>query len=169
MKIGGVYVRGKKHTPELREKTLALYATNNNLAETAKQLNIATSTIQNWIEEAKTKDDEFVKVRNKKREELIDIAWDGVKKGATLINIRLTRALEKEQELDRLLANASREDYAEIAKNVATLKCENLSQIATALGVLYDKQALLQNEATTRVGVDSSLEKIISDMQGEEL
>lgn len=71
---------------------------------------------------------------------------------------RFRRALESEDKLDALekelmtLPNTdlSTEQKKALARKLAVIKVEDVGKLTTALGTLYDKQALASNEATSR-------------------
>lgn len=168
---------GKKHKDELKEKAFALLVSNN-ASYVAKELGLPYSTVKTWenkfIKEGRKKiangetsqndEDNLVKLRNKKREEFVNSAWENIELADKLIKRKLKRALEQEDQIDELIAVANEElDEEESEKNrsnekkrqricskIDALKLDNLSQISTTLGTLYDKQALANGEATSR-------------------
>ena len=69
--------RGKKHDLATKEKALAFMAASNNLEETSRQLNIPVTTLHHWKKEAEKTSLEFAELRNKRKQEFINSAWDG--------------------------------------------------------------------------------------------
>ena len=116
-------MRGQKYDTMTKEKALAMMATNNNLTEVSRQLNIPVSTLESWKKEALTKDDEFARVRSEKKKEFIQTAWRIIEKGSKILEKKMTEA-------DTDLEKA------------------DMRAISTVLGTIYDKQALASAEPT---------------------
>lgn len=167
-------MKGKKYNDDIREKAIALLATNNNIAEIARQLELKESTLRSWkkqLEEGKEKDKKFAELRDKKKTEFIDRAWESIELASNLVKRRLERAMFQEDELDDLQATclegcATPEEKRTIRNKFAEIKLEDIGKLSTVLGVLYDKQALAGNGITSRVGI--RLEDMLEDVKGEE-
>lgn len=143
-------MKGKKYSPEIVEKALALLATTNNICEVAKKMNLPESTVRDW---AKQNKDEFETLRIKKKKEFVENAWRIIEKANKLLEKKLDVALKNQGELDELLAKMRGEiDYKKLAEKVKAIKIDNLSNLTTAIGTLYDKQALCNREETQIVG-----------------
>ena len=143
-------MKGKKYSPEIVEKALALLATTNNICEVAKKMNLPESTVRDW---AKQNKDKFEKLRTKKKQEFVENAWRIIEKANKLLEKKLDVALKNQGELDELLAKMRGElDYKKLAEKVKAIKIDNLSNLTTAIGTLYDKQALCNREETQIVG-----------------
>lgn len=143
-------MKGKKYSPETVEKALALLATTNNICDVAKKLNLPESTVRDW---AKQNKDEFETLRTKKKKEFVENAWRIIEKANKLLEKKLDVALKNQGELDELLAKMRGEiDYKKLAEKVKAIKIDNLSNLTTAIGTLYDKQALCNREETQIVG-----------------
>lgn len=168
---------GKKHKDELKEKAFALLVCNN-ASYVAKELGLPYTTVKTWenkfIKEGKKQIDEtqegttektssvdehnLVMLRHKKKEEFINSAWDIIDLGKQILHRRFRRALESEDKLDDLekelmsLPNTdlSTEQKKALAKKLSIIKVEDVGKLTTALGTLYDKQALANGEATSR-------------------
>lgn len=124
-------MRGRKIGLDIREKALAM-RTINSRAYVARELGIPTSTIQNWeIEAAKDeeKNTKLVEIREKKRQEFIDLAWQGIEEGT--------------KQLVELI-------------NSGELKPGELN---TIVGTLFDKRALANKEPTQIVDGELSIKK----------
>lgn len=151
--------RGQKIDAELKEQAIALLTTTNNIAEVARQLNIKENTLRTWkkqLEEGTNKESkDFVELREKKKKEFVETAWANIELASAIINKKLARALLKEDLLDSLLVEAQKETVGSdarktMAKNIATMKLDDIGKLSTTLGTLYDKQALANGEATSR-------------------
>ena len=167
--------RGKKHDLATKEKALAYMAASNNLEETSRQLNLPVTTLHHWKKEAEQKSLEFVELRNKRKKEFINSAWDGIDKSKRLLLRKLERALTDEEQLDALLAefeNLDKElsagERSAMYKKFAGLKLEDISKLTTVLGTLYDKQALASEEATSIIKGTITLEDYIKRVEGDE-
>ena len=168
--------RGKKYDLATKEKALALMAASNNLEETARQLNIPVTTLHTWKKEAETKSLEFIELRNKRKQEFINSAWDGIEKSKKLLLKKLERALIDEEKLDALLEEFENMDWKALSqeqrramyKKFAALKLEDIGKITTVLGTLYDKQALASEEATQIVKGSITLEDLVKKVEGGE-
>lgn len=177
--------RGKKHNDDIKEKALALLAVNNNVQDVANQLGLKYSTVKTWEKKALKSSEEgeeesdLAKLRNKKKEEFVEKAWNIIEKANQLMERKIDRALTKEQELDAALEELGnqtnwnnkkdKETYFRVARKIDALKMENISQLSTIIGTLYDKQALISREATVNHGIDSSLEEKLKQLSGDEM
>ncbi len=150
-------MQGKKYPPDVVEKALALYATCENYEDVAKQLNIPQSTIRGWVENP-NKNKEFAELREKKKREFVEVAWRIIEKANKLLEQKMDVALNHQKELRELLTEMSKSDvsavnYNELSRKVKAIEIDNLSSLTTAIGTLYDKQALCNKEATQITGV----------------
>lgn len=193
--------RGQKYNDDIKEKAFALLAVNNNVQEVAKQLDLPYNTVKTWEkkflkeaeeqqkakaeaennQEAEDKQDtnlrteNLVELRNKKKKEFVDNSWNIISKAQTLLERRITRALEKEDELDSLVSEIEQLDYQDLNqeqrkslhRKMAAIKVEDVGKLATMLGTLYDKQALANNEATSKVDGVIRIEDIIKKAEGK--
>jgi uncharacterized protein YifN (PemK superfamily) len=149
--------RGQKYNIEDKEKALAMLATNNNVAEIAKKLDIPESTLKTWKKE-KENDEEFNELRLKKKREFVDKAWASIEMALQLGEKRIKRALEHESELDEIIDVIQDNDMNDKQKTaliskVRTLQIQGIRDISTFIGTLYDKQALANNEATNNLDI----------------
>lgn len=193
--------RGQKYNDDIKEKAFALLAVNNNVQEVAKQLDLPYNTVKTWekkfLKEAEEQQkvkaeaennqeaednqdtnlrtENLVELRNKKKKEFVDSSWNIISKAQTLLERRITRALEKEDELDSLVTEIEQLDYKDLSqeqrkalhKKMAAIKVEDVGKLATMLGTLYDKQALANNEATSKVDGVIRIEDIIKKAEGK--
>ena len=166
-------MRGQKHTDEIRIKAIELLSVYS-VAEVARQLNLPETTVRTWAKgetkASKADSEQLVELRNKRKQEFVDSAWDIINKAKRLMERRLTRALAQEDEIDELLERAEEDIEAmdcsqqrkaalrkSVATKVASLKLEDLKELSVTLGTLYDKQALASNEATVNAGIKITL------------
>ena len=176
--------QGKKYNDDLKERAFALLACNNSVAYVAKELRLPYSTVKTWekkflaqSEELTRKEKEqnsgsvnnevtkqnnehnLVKLRNNKKAEFVENAWSLIEKCETLIERRLSRAIEREEAIDSFveeIAQIDREELNETQRKIlctklGSIKIESVKEIAVILGTLYDKQALANKEATSIV------------------
>lgn len=166
--------QGSKYTDEQKEQALAMLTTMSFKA-VSKSLKIPENTLRDWKNNAEKINPEFVKLRNKKKEEFVENAWNIIGKANLLIEKKLDRALSAEEDIKNIVEkakdseNLEKDDIANLIKNIHKLGIENIGQVSTVIGTLYDKQALINKEATSCIGADASLEEVLSRLQGEEM
>ena len=107
---------------------MASYAITNNYSETARQLNMPVATVQDIVKANRDKE-EFLKLRQEKRDEFSD-------KASVIIDELLVRITEEVSDRDKDIP---------------------LNHLTTALGTLYDKRALSKGEMTQNVGFATNL------------
>ena len=107
---------------------MASYAITNNYSETARQLNMPVATVQDIVKANKDKE-EFLKLRQEKRDEFSD-------KASVIIDELLVRITEEVTDRDKDIP---------------------LNHLTTALGTLYDKRALANGEMTQNVGFATNI------------
>ncbi len=121
---GGFYMaRGKKTKLEDIYLVMASYAITNNYSETARQLDMPNSTVKDIVEANQDKE-QFVKLRQEKRNEFAD-------KASVVID----------KALDRLVQQLDDEE-----RDIPT------HHLSTVIGTMYDKRALAKGEMTQNVG-----------------
>lgn len=157
-------MRGKKTSPEVIYKVMTSYAITNNYNETARNLGMAVATVKNIVDDNENAE-EFKKLRIEKREEFSEKASEIIDKGLLLLNRRLNRAIEEEEQLDDLIEEVYSMDDEEMSQQSKTatvnkirnMQLHNLKDITTAIGTLYDKRALSKGEMTQNVGFATNL------------
>ena len=163
-------MKGKKYDPEVKERALALLAVNDSVSKVARELNLPWSTVDCWKKEAlKDADgnDGFVKLREQKKEEFIEGAWDIVMRSQRLITRRLDRAEKEEAELDRLLDEVecmSDEDISDaqrrvLVKRIMDLKLDDIGKLGTVMGTMFDKHSLALNQPTVVHGGEVAVKR----------
>ena len=170
--------QGSKYTDEQKEQALVMLTTMS-VKAASENLNIPENTLRDWKKNAEKTNPEFVELRNEKKKQFVEKAWNIMEKANQLLERKLDRALTKEKELDDALdelyeetdfeKKKDREKYLRVARKVDALKMENIGQLSTVIGTMYDKQALINKEATVNHGADASLEQVLRNLQGEEM
>ena len=148
-------MKGKKTSKELIYKIMISVFNTGNLSETARLLNLPVTTVKNIYDRNKDKE-EFVKLGKEKKDEFIKIADRIIQKGTELLEKRLDLANKHEDELEELIDEIWATDKSEmnetkkkaLVNKVQKLQLNNLGEITTAIGTLYDKKALAKGEPT---------------------
>jgi transposase-like protein len=150
--------RGQKHNDDIKEKAFAMLTECNNVSEVARKLGLKTSTVQTWKKQWENGDNgEFAKLREDKKKEFVDDAWNIIGKAQTLLERRLTRAIYSEDEIDKMVQvvvqdkDLTDESKKALLAKLRTIRVDDIREIATVLGTIYDKQALANKEATSIV------------------
>ena len=164
--------KGQKYNDDIREKAIALLTVNNSVSFVARELGLPRSTVKSWKEtfdkEAEESgEDNIAKLRQKKKEEFVDNAWGLIGKAQTLLERRLDRAIEGEDEIDALVEEITKLDHRQLTdaqrkalySRISAIKVESVKELAVVLGTLYDKQALANKEATAIVEGSVSIKK----------
>ena len=140
--------KGKQRTPEEVIQVLSSYAITDNLRETSRQTGIPLTTVKDMVDRNKgTK--EFEQLRAQKREDFSQRANRIVFKALTLLEKRYDTALENMDELEWLIDSVEdATDRASVAKQLSKLQINNLSEITTSMGTLFDKMRLANGETT---------------------
>lgn len=177
---GGVRIMNEiKYTFEDKERVYALYATGMAGREIARQLDIPQTTVVRWIKETRTSGEpcepqtvvnqdgskktiDLEAMRTAKKVEFINSAWALITKSLQLADKRITRALEKEAELDALIDEIGAEDMNDKQKSaliskLRELQIQGVRELSTLIGTMYDKAALASGDSTSKVDVSGSL------------
>ena len=157
-------MRGKKTSPEDIYKIMALWFTNYNLRETARIMDMPLSTVKGIVDEHKNAD-EFAELRTQTEKAFAQKTTEIIEKGLIILNKRLNRAIEHEEDLDDLIEEIwdidddemSYKEKDKIVNKIKTLQLQNIKDITTAIGTLYDKRALSRGEVTQNVGFATNL------------
>lgn len=158
--------QGKKYPQEIKEKALALLAVNTNVSAVARELGLPRSTIVTWQQEVQN-DEDFGKLREQKKEEFINGAWDIVMRSQRLIAKRLDRAEKDEEKIDILLdevESLSEDDLSDaqrrvLVKRITDLKLDDIGKLGTVMGTMFDKHALALNQPTVVHGGEVAVRK----------
>ena len=166
--------QGSKYTDEQREQALTMLLTMS-FKEVSKNLNIAERTLRDWKDKEEEINPEFAELRKKKKEEFVKKSWEIIEKANKLLEIRLDRELEQETTINAMIESIEgnpdidAEEVAALKRALQRVKIESLAQLTTTIGTLYDKQALINKEATINHGADASLEDVLKNLHGEEM
>lgn len=162
--------RGKKYPPAVREKALALLATNDNVIEVAKEMGLPEGTVRTWALQA-VDDDDFNELRTRKKQEFINNAWAAIEKGLKLAIRRVATAHDKEKEINRIIeelqgdTKLSEKNKKTLINKLKSLQVHNLRDLSTFIGTLYDKQALASGEATNRLETTLTIEQLLRELK----
>ena len=116
----------------------------------------------------KNKDkEEFIELVKQKRADFSARADKIIDKGLRLLDRQLSRAIDREDEIDELIDEVysadedvlSDRDKNETARRLSRLKLEDIKALTTAIGTLYDKKALSDGKATSNTEVTFKLPK----------
>ena len=149
--------QGKKYNDDIKEQALALLSVNNNVGEVAKQLGLPYKTVYNWRNQPSNDTPNLEKLRNENKEKFVNKSWEIIGKAQKLIDKRMNRAIEFEDEIDELIDRIAIDDsltdaeIKSIITKIKKLKLESATELSTVIGTLYDKQALANKEATAIV------------------
>lgn len=151
--------KGRKYNDDIKEKARALLSVNNSTSFVARELGLPESTIRTWKKqfEAEEGEDSFANLRQKKKEEFVKQAWVDIDLASSILHRRLERAVNDEGKLDELLASVvldpqiSLEDKKAFIAQISSIKLMDIGKVCTAMGLLYDKQALAVKDATSVV------------------
>lgn len=151
--------RGRKTSEEKREKAKALIYLNPDVSEPelARTVGIGKSTahyLKKDIIENDIGRDKFESLRDEKKRQFIEEAWEVVGKALRLTNKRFTKALEDESALERIVdiinsdGDLKGTEKQALYRRLKDLQMSNIKDIAITLGTIYDKQALASGEPT---------------------
>ena len=151
-------MRGKKTAPDVVYQVMALWFTNYNLRETSRTLNLPLTTVKDIVDKNKNAE-EFESLRTQTEKAFAQKTTEIIEKGLLLLNKRLNRAIEHEEDLDDLIDEIwdmdedemSYKDKDKLINKIKTLQLQNIKDITTAIGTIYDKRALSRGESTHNV------------------
>ena len=164
--------KGKKTDNETIYKIMISMFSTNNFNETARQLKLPVSTVEKIFKDNKDKE-EFEKLWIEKRDEFVDKASKIIDLGAELLERRLQMALDNQDELDIIIdeiwSMENSKDINETKKKtiinkIGKMQLNNLSEITTAIGTLYDKRALAKGESTENTDITIKMDKKIEEL-----
>ena len=117
--------------------------------------------------------------KNELKERFLKSSWQILEKSNQLILDRINRANKWDSQIDEILdyikecvENKQIKDdktLKEINIRLSKIKIENLADLTNVVNTMYQKQALLQNESTVNIGVNSSLENFLKEFSGDEM
>ncbi len=164
--------KGQKYNDDIKEKAYALLAVNNSVSYVARELGLPRSTVKSWKEvydrdAEKNGEDTIAKLRQKKKEDFVEDAWNLIGKIKTLLERRIDRAIDSEKEIDALVEEITKLEHRQLNETqrkalysrIMAIKVESVKELAIVLGTLYDKQALANKEATAIVEGSVAIKK----------
>lgn len=141
--------RGKKTDKKKEIEIMTSYAFTNSYLATAKEFGISHSTVRDIIDRNY---DDFVKIQQEKKQDFISRATKIVDKMTQLLDRRVTRALDKDEEIENVIneiENApedkeeegylSRKEKMDLVKKLNKISINSMNEITTSLGTVYDK------------------------------
>lgn len=133
--------QGQKLTDELREQIKAHLVLSDNKNEIAKTLGVSWSTVDKVAKEVVNNPDEkeeFEKLRDDKKSQMIETVWGSMMKAATLGDRLVQEALDNKRDIP-------------------------LNHISTYYGTMYDKHALMTGGNTASIGLsyEEQLKKLL--------
>ena len=172
-------MRGQNRNTEEQEKAKALYASGISMAEISSKLHIPDRTIYGWKKQWEDSgDEELAKLREVQKNRFIEQAQRIIDKASNLLEIKIDKAVKSEQDGQELLeqleatlreAGASEEviksKVDDLRKVLSKSTVDNVSQISTVLGTIYDKKALAEGKSTQNMNL--SFEGFIDKIGGD--
>ncbi len=150
--------QGKKTAPEDIYKIMTTYVITHNYRETARTLDMPFSTVKDIVQKNWDKP-EYVKLRSQKEQEFSDKASEIIDKGLILLQRRMNRAINEEENLDLLIDEIFATDKEELTQDeknrlvtkIRAMQLQDVKALTTAIGTLYDKRALARGETTQNI------------------
>ena len=156
--------QGKKFGEAIKEQAIAKVMSGMTISNVAKEMDLGYSTVRGWVRDLEALPN-FAELRELKRQEFINNAWDCVEKAHVLLKRRLKRAIEEEAAFDKLIDMVNSEialdgtERRAIVNKLSALKFDDAGKLATVIGTMYDKQALASNEPTSIHGGEVALKR----------
>ena len=121
--------QGQQYPEEIKQEALARMSVSNNINDVARVMGLPSSTLRCWkAREARKKTpEELAQLQLQRKAAFIDRAWDIIDRAQSLVLAKLEAAQQSPDKADLI----------------------RLRDLATTIGVNYDKQALANEEATT--------------------
>ncbi len=163
--------RGKKTDNETIYKIMISMFSTNNFNETSRQLDIPVKTVEKIYKENKDKE-EFTKLCIEKKEEFVENATRIINKASQLLEKRLDTALNSQDELEEIIDKVwemDKKDFNEtqkraIVNKIAKMQLNNLSEITTAIGTMYDKRNLAEGKSTVNTDINIKMDKKVEEL-----
>ncbi len=151
---------GQKYNNDVKEKAYAYFDTYNNMEFISRKLGVPVSTLWGWkrkYDKMTEEDPALAAARAQYKKEFVRSAWHSIRMAQEVMERRLRRAVENEDLIDELMSLVEQEAREEkvsekrrlgLVAKVSALHCDDLGKLSATLGMLYDKQALANREAT---------------------
>lgn len=170
--------RGRKTSEKKKYEVMVSYACTNSYLATERETGVSDNTVKDIITQNY---DEFKKIQEEKKQDFINRASMIVDKMTKLLDKRVTRALDKEEEIENIIDeiwNApedkdaegylSRKEKLELVKKLNKISVNSMNEITTSLGTVYDKinkTSESESQSTPVVKIEiadnSNLEKVL--------
>ncbi len=145
--------RGVKTNKQKEYDVMVSYALTNSYNATANETGVSKDTVKDIIIR---NEDEFRKIQQEKKEDFVNRANRIIDKMTNLLDRRVTRALDKEDELDKIIdfiwtideksedKKITYKEKNELIKKLNKISINNMNEITTSMGTIYDKTKLAQ-------------------------
>ena len=164
----------REYTDEERENAFALYTLYGTFARTSRETGIPAPTIQTWVNKQNKADGSIIAKRNENKQKFADKAWDTINKAHELLDKQLTTALERQDALDATLdailhegEGISPQQLKTLITEISRMKRPDYRELTTAIGTLYDKQALVMGDSTNNTAVSGGDAPVIIKFTGD--
>jgi transposase-like protein len=142
---------------EVKEKIIALLATGESKNAVARKLGVSWATVDKY---GKEMGDELERLREQKKEQFIEQIWEDMESALELgrqkINLATVATKEFRPTIEKLVKlleekkDTKSKDIIELIKALSGITGIPLAHISTYFGTLYDKQALMSGDPTSR-------------------
>ena len=172
---------GKKRGTTEQAKVKALFAAGLAVSDISAKTGIPLRTIHDWKRKwIETDDEELAQLCIEQKNRFIEQAQRIIDKTSNLLEIKIDKAVKSEREGQELLekleatlreTGASEEviksKVDDLRKVLSKSTVDNVSQISTVLGTMYDKKALAEGRSTnnTNISIEGFIEKISGDSE----
>lgn len=141
--------RGKKTDKKKEYEIMVSYAFTNSYRATARDLNVSAVCVRDVINRNY---EEYLQIQTEKKQDFKSRATKIVDKMTQLLDRRVTRALDKDEEIENVIneiENApedkdeegylSRKEKMDLVKKLNKISINSMNEITTSLGTVYDK------------------------------
>jgi hypothetical protein len=147
----------KKISNEDKAKILNLYVKNIDINNIAKELKLSWHTVNKTINEYKDSE-EFKTICDNQKKSFVEQASTIIDDTLNLLSKRISTALKQEDEFKAILdtiadAELTVADKKKLIGKISEFNVSKAVELATVLGVLYDKRALQQGERTQSIHI----------------
>ena len=137
------------YSADLKNKIMERLSSGESVALLSCQTGVPESTLRGWAHSRKEAEDllqpeEYCRLQ---KEEFVKGAWRVISTGLCLLERRMLRALQKEEQFDALTDQIlccdelSAEERKAALRELAALRLEDINKIKSVVSSLYDKQS----------------------------
>lgn len=151
------------YTNEDIAKVLTLYMQKGVYTYVARDLGMTPGTVKKIVEENRYKP-EFAGIFTDVKNGFSETATRIINKGMDLLEKRIDVALSDTSKLDILLKEVcddedmTKKQKSDLIAKIRSMQLQKLGEISTAVGTIYDKRALAENEATDNKNITITLD-----------